>query len=107
MTDINGGKRKQYKSETKFKIVKEALTTDQGVNQICKKYGVSTAQFYRWQEIFFKSALEGFEQKKRGLSAVVESRAMEALKVDILRMKDVIAEVTAENIGLKKKDGGF
>jgi len=106
MTDTNGTGRKQYSSATKFKIVKEVLTTDQGVSQVCKKYGISTALFYRWQEIFFESAQEGFDRKKKGVS-VAESRAMESLKVENMRMKDVIAEITAENIGLKKRDGGF
>ena len=106
MTDTNNEGRKQYSSAVKFKIVKEALTTDQSVSQICKKYGISTALFYRWQEIFFESALEGFDRKKKGPSGG-ESRAVEALKSENTRMKDVIAEITAENIEFKKKNGGF
>src|SRR3989338_110999 len=101
MTNINGNGRKQYSSEVKFKIVKEALTTDQGVSEVCKKYGVSTAQFYRWQDIFFESALEGFGRKKKGASAG-EIRAVEVLKAENVRMKDVIAEIAAENIEFKK-----
>lgn len=106
MTNINGNGRKQYSSEVKFKIVKEALTTDQGVSEICKKYGINPALFYRWQEIFFESALEGFDRKKKGVSAG-EIRAVEALKIENTRMKDVIAEIAAENIEFKKKNGGF
>ena len=102
----NGHGRRQYTSEQKFKIVKEALTTDQGVSEVCRKYGVGTAQFYRWQEIFFNSALEGFERKKKGISAG-EARAVEALKAENERMKDVILEITAENIRFKKKNGGW
>lgn len=106
MTNVNGSRRKQYSAEAKFKIVKEGLTTDQSVSELCKKYGISTALFYRWQEIFFESALDGFDRKKKGTSAG-EMRAVEALKTENARMKDVIAEIAAENIEFKKKNGGF
>lgn len=106
MDKDNGNARKQYSSEQKFKIVKEALTTDQSVSEVCRKYGVGTAQFYRWQEVFFDSALEGFERRKKGVS-VGEARAVEALRLENARMKDVIAEITAENIGFKKKNGDW
>ena len=39
--------------EQKYKIVKEALTTNTPVSEICKKYGVSSSNFYKWQELFF------------------------------------------------------
>lgn len=106
MTNVNGNGRKQYSVEAKFKIVKEALTTDQSISELCKKYGISTALFYRWQEIFFESALEGFDRKKKGALAG-EIRAVEALKTENNRMKDVIAEIVAENVEFKKKSGGF
>lgn len=106
MSTINGSGRKQYSSDQKFKIVKEALTTDQSVSELCKKYGISPTLFYRWQEIFFESALEGLERRKKKVS-VGETRAMESLKAENTRMKDVIAEITSENIGFKKKFGEF
>lgn len=106
MTQNNGNARKQYSAEAKFKIVKEALTTDQSVSEVCRKYGISTALYYRWQEIFFESALEGFDRKNKGPSAS-ETRAVEVLKNENTRMKDVIAEITAENIEFKKKHGGY
>jgi hypothetical protein len=38
------------------KIVKEALTTDIGVSEVCRKYGLSTALYYHPQKRFFESA---------------------------------------------------
>ena len=57
-------KKKRYSSEEKFKIVKEVLSTETTVSEACKKYSISTANFYNWQKIFLESALEGFNKSK-------------------------------------------
>lgn len=99
--------RKHYSAEQKYKIVKEALTSDQTVSEVCLKYGVSSAMFYRWQEQFLSGARDALEpgNGSKGLTSK-EQREIERLKADNLRMKDVIAEVAAENIDLKKKNLG-
>jgi len=94
----------RYTPEQKVRIVKEALTTDLGVSGVCRKYGISSGLFYKWQEKFFEGALEGFRQGKGGPSSA-ELRKMEAQAKEIDRMKSVIAEITAENIDFKKKLG--
>ena len=96
--------RRQFNAEQKFKVVKEALTTDTGVSGVCKKYGISTSQYYRWQEQFLSSALEGFNRKSTGPTAA-EQRRINELEADNQRMKDVISEIVSENIVLKKRVG--
>lgn len=98
------GSRKQYSTEAKYKIVKEALTTDQGITAVCRKYGLRTSTFYRWQDLFFSGARKALEDSgTKGLTSK-EQRELEGLKTENVRMKDVIAEITSENIGLKKKN---
>jgi transposase-like protein len=86
----------------KFKIVKEALTTDQGVTAICKKYGVPTSVFYRWQELFLDGAKESMERGKNAPSNA-ELRRISQLEQENKKLKDVVAEITSENIDFKKK----
>lgn len=93
---------KNYTAQQKFQIVKEGLTTDTSVSELCKKYSIHPNNFYNWQKIFFESALEGFNTKKGRPNTQQEYRVIELEKSN-LRMKDVIAEITAENIDLKKK----
>lgn len=102
--DENQGSRKQYSAEQKYKIVKEALTTDQSVSDVCRKYGLSPTMYYRWQEQFLSAAREGLERGGAKGLGTKEQRELEGLKADNVRMKDVIAEITSENIGLKKKN---
>jgi transposase-like protein len=97
--------RKRYASDEKFKIVKEHLSTRTPVSEICKKYGVAPSAFYNWQDQFFSSARAGFDAKRgpKQTAALADSRLAEA-QAEIARMREVIAEITAENIAFKKKN---
>ncbi len=94
---------KQWTAEEKFRIVKEVLTTDSSVSAVCKKYQIGASQFYAWQNQFFDSAKNGLERKKNG-GDKSEQRRIERLEAENTRMKDVIAEITAENVAFKKKN---
>lgn len=98
--------RNHYTPEQKYKIVKEALTTNTPVSEICKKYQISSSNFYKWQDQFFKGAIEGLSHKN-GVISSSEQRRIETLEKENSRMKDVIAEITSENIEFKKKLGGL
>lgn len=95
---------RQFKAEQKFKVVKEALTTDMGISGVCRKYDISTGLYYKWQEKFFSGALAGFESKGSGPTKI-ELRELSKVEAQNTRMKNVIAEITAENIELKKNLG--
>ena len=104
MNEEQTKERRQYTPEQKVKIVKEALTTDIGVSGVCRKYGISNALYYHWQERFFEGALEGFKRAKHGPTAA-EQRRINELEAKCSRMQNVIAEITAENIDFKKNLG--
>jgi transposase-like protein len=98
--------RKKYSAERKFRIVKEKLTTDQSVSEICRKYGISSGLYYKWQEQFLASAKEGLERGGGG-PGKAELRKIEQQERELSRMKSVIAEITSENIDLKKNLSDF
>ncbi len=54
---------------------------------------------------FFQSALAGFSSVKQGQFSRAESKKVQELEAQNSRMKEVIAEITSENIGLKKSCG--
>lgn len=101
MEDNNKG-RKSYSADMKYKIVKEALTSKQQISEICRKYDIPTSVFYRWQEHFLEGAKEALENGKTGPS-VSELRKISNLEQENLKLKNVIAEITSENIDFKKK----
>jgi len=100
--------RKRFTSEQKFKIVKEHMTAKTPISELCKKYGMSAKSFYDWQEIFFSSAQQGFDKKRGPQSGSArEDQKVLDLESEIHRMREVISEITAENIAFKKKSSGF
>ncbi len=108
MNQEQSNTRKRYSAEEKFKIVKEHLTTKTAVTEICRKYDITPASFYDWQEQFFNAALTGLQERKRGPKPTDNSQQeINEMTHELDRMKNVIAEITAENITYKKKNLGL
>lgn len=100
--------RKYFTAEQKFKIIKEQLTTKTAVTEICKKYDIHATQFYRWQEQFFEGAMTGFESAKRSAGAEsVAQKRIEEQERELKRRQEVILELAAEVVTLKKTPGAF
>lgn len=96
--------RRVFTPEQKFKIIKEHFTQKLGVTETCKKHGISSANFYRWQDEFFAGALDRFKHGKEPLSSA-ELRKIEDLTRQNDRFKTVIAEMSHEVVSLKKTLG--
>lgn len=94
----NGGRR-HLPPERKFEIVKEVIMGKAAVSEVCKKHGISTALYYKWQQVFFHGALEGLTHHKRNAQG---SRRGERLLAENQRLKEIIAEIASENLQLKK-----
>ena len=103
MDQNQDNKRKSYSPEEKFRIVKEGLTTNTPVSELCRKYGINPTNYYNWQEQFFEGALNGFAKKRGPVVTRAEEEKIASLTAECNRMKDVIAEITSENIAFKKK----
>ena len=105
MEQEQGTQRRHFTPDQKFKIVKEQMTTKTAVSDICKKYGISPAGFYRWQEKFLASALEGFKKSDNGPSKA-ELRKIDEQERKIQKMQSAITEIVQENY-LAITIGGF
>lgn len=96
--------RRHFSPEQKFKIIKEHLTTKSGVTETCKKYGISSACFYRWLDEFFAGAMSRLKNGKEPMNHS-ELRKIDDLTRQNDRFKTVIAEMSHEVISLKKTLG--
>lgn len=100
MRDANGhanGKRKQWSSAEKLRIVLSGLQADTKIAELCRREGITATQYYQWRDRLLNSAGAVFDRK----SANQPTEAT-AAEIELRRMKDVIAEITAENLELKK-----
>ena len=96
--------RRNFTPEQKFKIVKEHFTQKLQLSETLKKHGISSSNFYRWQDEFFSGALDRMKNGKQQVSSQ-ELRQIDDLNKQVTRYKTVIAEMSHEVVSLKKTLG--
>ena len=101
MTAENSSKgRRQFPAETKLQILKEGRGTNLTISQVCDQYQISPTLFYQWERVADQAALAALQGQGRGRK---KSRANEnALLAEVQRLREVIAELSSENLQLKR-----
>jgi len=94
-------KRRKWMGKEKLRIVLTCLQPGVEVSEVCRREGINPTMFYNWKKRLMGSADQVFEErpKKRDMERERREREMS-------RLKDVIAEITAENLELKKTLSG-
>jgi transposase-like protein len=96
--------RKHYTAEEKVAILRRRLVENVAVSDLCEKLGLQPTVFYRWQKEFFENGAAAFEQKG-GRIRQAEQERIEYLEKKIQTKDEVLAELMAEHIALKKSFG--
>jgi transposase len=91
-------RRRRWTADQKLKIVLETLQSDRRLAEICRREGISPTQVYQWRKQLLGSAEAVFGRKQSS----AEDRRIAKLATENQRMKNVVAEITAENLDLKK-----
>jgi transposase-like protein len=91
------GKRRSWTAADKLRIVLAGMEPNVEVSELCRREGLNPVQYYTWKKQLLGSASRVFEDK-RGRSNAQELRR----EAELQRLKNVIAEITAENLDLKK-----
>jgi len=92
-------KNTMRKPADKMRIVLKGMEPGIDVASLCRQEGISPTQYYTWKKQLVASADAVFGGKRERTKEVKESR----LEADLTRIKNVIAEITAENLELKKR----
>jgi transposase len=91
--------RRRYSAEEKIRIVMEGIRGDDAVSDLCRREGIGSNVYYKWLKEFMeagKARLKG-DEKRDATRAEVEG-----LKRENERLKLLVAEVSLENMVLKK-----
>jgi transposase len=94
-------KRKTWTAAEKLRVVLTSMQPGVGVSELCRREGINPTQFYEWKKRLLGSATEVFDKKPKK-----EDADRERLERELARMKNVVAEITAENLELKKTLSG-
>ena len=91
------GKRRKWNAADKLRIVLAGMQPNVEVSDLCRREGINPTQYYGWKKQVHSSASKIFDAAASKPSAREERQAQE-----LRRLKDVVAEITAENLELKK-----
>jgi len=91
------GKRKRWSASEKLRIVLAGMEPGVEISDLCRREGVNPTMYYQWKRKLLGAAGRIFEKKEHKPSA-----REQRLGSELSRAKDVIAEITAENLELKK-----
>jgi transposase len=92
--------RRIWRPADKLRIVLETISGDAKLAEICRREGLSPNLVYQWRKALLKSAETVFARKKPPANG--QDPKVAKLEAENARMKSVIAEITAENLDLKK-----
>lgn len=91
-------KRRTWTASEKLRIVLSGLDGSVEVSELCRREGINPTQYYGWKKQLSSSATKIFADSRESKPSAKEQR----MEADLRRAKDVIAEITAENLELKK-----
>jgi len=90
-------KRRKWSAADKLRIVMTGMQPGVEVSDLCRQEGINVTQFYNWKKQVLGSAKVIFDQAKDRPKAAEQRH-----EAELQRLRTVIAEITAENLDLKK-----
>jgi transposase len=91
------GQRRKWTAAEKLRIVLAGMQPNVEVAELCRREGINPTQYYGWRKQLLSSATKVFDGREMKRSASEDKK-----EAELRRMKDVVAEITAENLELKK-----
>ena len=96
--------RKHYTAEEKVSVLRRHLLDKVPVSELCEELGLQPTVFYRWQKEFFENGAAAFQPKTHP-NHQAEQQRIELLEKKIQTKDEVLAELMAEHLALKKSFG--
>jgi transposase len=100
--------RRKFSAQEKVQILRLHLLEGKPISEICEQHQLNPNVFYRWQKELFDHGTAAFERAENG----VVDRGGQRLEKENTRLKaklagkdEVIAEIMAEQVRLKKELG--
>ena len=89
---------RRWTAEQKLAIIAEARQAGQGISEVCRRHQLSPGVLYAWERLAKQGALEALSGR-RGQSP---DTIVAQLQAELDRYRVVVAELSAENLQLKK-----
>ena len=97
--------RRHFTPQQKVAILREHLIEHTPVSDVCDKHQIQPTLFYQWQKAFFENGAAAFEGRRPRSQESKEQEKIGRLENKLKEKDEVIAEIMAEHILLKKELG--
>ena len=92
---------RRYTAEQKLQILRESEQPGVTVSEVCRHHELAPSVFYRWRAVAQNGSASALKQDARKRPSKSDTESRQA--AEITRLRAVIAEITAENLEMKKK----
>ena len=99
-SNANSKSRRHFAPETKWQILREGRSANLPVSQVCDHDQICRTLFYQWEWTAERGALKALQGQPRSRKKL--RPAEEELLAEVQRLREVIAELSSENLRLKK-----
>ena len=96
---IRRATRRQYAAEEKIRIVLEGLRGEESIAELCRREQINQNLYYRWSKEFLEA---GKKRLAGDTKREVTSDEVQALRIQAVQLKELLAEMMLENRLLKK-----
>jgi transposase len=92
---------RRFTAEQKLEILREAEQPGVTVSEVCRRHSLAPSVFYRWRAVAQSGSATALKRDAQRVPRQGDTEARQA--AELVRLRAVIAEITAENLELKKK----
>lgn len=92
--------KRAWSADQKLQILKEGRSPATTLSAVCDQYAIQLPQFYQWERIADRGARAALSPQPRGRKHLSPNE--EEQQAEIEKLRAVIAELSAENLALKK-----
>jgi len=92
--------KRAWSADEKLQILKEGRSSATTLSAVCDHYEIKLPQFYQWERIAERGARTALSPQPRGRNRL--SPREEQQQAEIEKLRAVIAELSAENLELKR-----
>lgn len=91
--------RRHFTAQEKLTILEEARQSGANLSEVCRRHQIAPGQFYAWEKQAKQAALQVLQNRPGRRK---QSDPQEILHQEVQRLQAAVAELTLENLQLKK-----
>ena len=89
----------KFSTEEKVRIVIDGMHCPEGITGLCRQVGISRSTYYHWQRTLLENGKEGLTSRGNGNTDPQRAKLIQENQ----RLKELVANLSVENLVLKKR----